>query len=196
VVRENAEEKQSSEANIAHKTISVKYRNTLNTLERDSWVKKTESLNLDRNGRKLWRLANILNNEDCRSKETVIQASWKVVTGKDAANIFVDIFAQVSQIPILPARKQEVFAETEVLMGWTTAPKEHMSSSLTMKKREMAIHSLKQRKSQGPDGVTNDMLRRLGPVAKAVLKSMNTSWRQEKSHKCGKKPRWFLSQKW
>jgi hypothetical protein len=116
--------------------------------------------------RKLCRLAKVLNNEDCRSKETVIQTNGKVVTGKDAANIFVDIFAQVSQIPIPPAREQEVFAETEVLMGAATAPEEHMSSSLTMKELELAIHSLKQRKSPGPDGVTNQMLKRLGPVAK------------------------------
>jgi hypothetical protein len=65
--RVNAEEKQSSEANIAYKAISAKYRKTLNASVRDSWVKKTESLNLDRDGRKLWRLAKILNNEDCRS---------------------------------------------------------------------------------------------------------------------------------
>jgi hypothetical protein len=53
-----------------------------------------------RDGRKLWRLAKVLNNEDCRSKEIAIQANGKVVTGKEIANIFVDIFAQVSQIPI------------------------------------------------------------------------------------------------
>jgi hypothetical protein len=51
-----------------------------------------------------------------------------------------------------------------------TAPEEHMSSNLTMKELEIAIHSLKQR----------NMLRRLGPVTKAVLlKLMNSSWRRE-----------------
>jgi hypothetical protein len=134
-------------------------------------MKKTESLNLDRDSRKLWRLPNVLNKEDCRSKETAIKANGKVVTGKDAENIFVDIFAQVSQIPIPPERAQEVFAETEVLMGAATAPEEHMTSNLTIKELEIAIHSLKQRKSPGPDGVTNDMLRRLRPVAK--LSSVN-----------------------
>jgi hypothetical protein len=63
-------------------------------------------------------------------------------------------------------------------MGAAKAPEEHMSSSLTMKELEIAIHSLKQRKSSGPDGVTNNMLRRLEPVAKAVLKLMNTIWRR------------------
>ena len=85
----------------------------------------------------------------------------------------------MSQIPIPPEREQEVVAETELLMGAATAPEEHMSSSLTMKELEAAIQTLKQRKSPGPDGVTNDMLRRLGPVAKTVLlKLMNQSWRR------------------
>jgi hypothetical protein len=54
-----------------------------------------------------------------------------------------------------------------------------MSSSLTMKELEIDIHPLKQRKSPGPDGVTNDMLRRPQPVAKDVLlKLMNTSCRR------------------
>jgi hypothetical protein len=38
-----------------------------------------------------------------------------------------------------------------------------------MEELEMAIHSLKQRKPLSADGVTNDILRRIGPVAKTVL---------------------------
>ena len=64
-------------------------------------MKKTESLNLDRDGRKLWRLATVLNNEDCRSKETAIQANGKMITGKNAANIFVDIFKRKAKSPSL-----------------------------------------------------------------------------------------------
>jgi hypothetical protein len=91
----------------------------------------------------------------------------------------VDIFAKESQINIPPERAQYVSAEIEALTGAARAPEEHMSSNLTMKELEIAIHSLKQKKSPGPDGVTNDMLRRLGLVAKAVLlKLMNTSWRR------------------
>jgi hypothetical protein len=89
------------------------------------------------------------------------------------------IFAKVSQIPIPTERAQVIFAETEVILGAETASEEHMSSKLTMKELDIAIHSLRQRKSLGPDCVTNDMLRRLGPVAKVVLlKLMNTSWQR------------------
>ena len=86
--RVNAEEKQSTEANIAYKAVSGQYRKTLNVSVRDSWVKKTESLNLDKDGRKLWRLAKVLNNEDCRSKETTIQVGGNMATGKKRSEHF------------------------------------------------------------------------------------------------------------
>jgi hypothetical protein len=48
-----------------------------------------------------------------------------------------------------------------------------------MKELETAIHTLKQRKPPGRDGITNDMVKRLVPVAKTkLLKTMNTSWKQ------------------
>lgn len=54
-----------------------------------------------------------------------------------------------------------------------------MAISMTMNELETAILSLEQRKSLGRDGVTNDILRRLGSVAKRVLlKLMNLSWRR------------------
>jgi hypothetical protein len=50
-----------------------------------------------------------------------------------------------------------------------------MTSSLTMKELEAAIHTLKLRDSPGKDGITNDMLKRLGLVAKTTpLKIMKT----------------------
>jgi hypothetical protein len=48
-----------------------------------------------------------------------------------------------------------------------------MIASLTMKELETAIQSLKQRKSPSPDGVTNDILRRLGTVAKKIAPQNN-----------------------
>jgi hypothetical protein len=39
-VRDNAKEKQSSEANISYKAISAQCKKTLNASVRDSWVKK------------------------------------------------------------------------------------------------------------------------------------------------------------
>jgi hypothetical protein len=42
---------------------------TLNASVRDSWIRTTEFLNQDRSGRKLWRLAKVLNNENVEAKK-------------------------------------------------------------------------------------------------------------------------------
>jgi hypothetical protein len=42
---------------------------------------------------------------------------------------------------------------------------DHMSETLTMQEMEKALHSLKKRKSPGKDGITNEMLIRLGSKA-------------------------------
>jgi hypothetical protein len=58
-------------------------------------------------------------------------------------------------------------------------PADYMVVDLTMHELNKAISSLQTKKAPGPDGVTNDMLRRLGPKAKQVLISIyNTSWKE------------------
>jgi hypothetical protein len=104
-------ENQSSEANITYTANSAQYRKTLNASVRDSWVKETEPLNLDRDGRKLWRLSKVLNDEDCRSQETAIHVNGNIANGKDAANIFVDILAKVIQINVPPERERKCLQE-------------------------------------------------------------------------------------
>jgi hypothetical protein len=165
---------------IAGKAISVQYRKTLNASVRDSWIRTTESLKLDRDGRELWRLVKVMNDEDCKSQETAIHVYGKKITGKNAANTFLDIFAEVSQLNMSPERKHEVLTEIEEHKGTATALKVNMACGLTMKELEAAIHSLKLRKSPGKDGITNDMLKRLRPVATTkLLKIMNISWKRE-----------------
>jgi hypothetical protein len=113
LARVNAGGNTSTDANIAYKAISAQYRKTLNASVRDNWIKKTESPNLDRDGRKLWILAKILNDEDCGSQETAFHVKGKIITYKNAADTFLDIFAQVRQIKVPPERKHKVSAEIE-----------------------------------------------------------------------------------
>ena len=62
--REAAEEQPDEENNIALKAATARYRKTYRQAARKNWIKKTESLNLDREGHKLWRLTKALNNEN------------------------------------------------------------------------------------------------------------------------------------
>ena len=53
-----------------------------------------------------------------------------------------------------------------------------MSQPITMKEIEAAIKQLKCKKALGPDGVTNAMIKHLGPAAKkTLLELFNESWK-------------------
>ena len=57
-----------------------------------------------------------------------------------------------------------------------------MSQPITMKEIEVAIKQLKCKKAPGPDGVTNDMIKHLGPPAKkSLLELFNESWKKAKN---------------
>ena len=56
-----------------------------------------------------------------------------------------------------------------------------MTSALRMDELEEAIKRLKNKKSLGPDNVSNDMIKHFGGKAKStLLRIFNESWRQEK----------------
>ena len=57
-VREEAESNPSQEANLSLQHAKAKYLRHKREAQRKSWKKKTASLNLERDDRKLWRLPN------------------------------------------------------------------------------------------------------------------------------------------
>ena len=55
-----------------------------------NWISKTADLNMEKDGKKLWRLTKQLNDEGSRySKITLIQDD-NLIHGKTAANLFAD----------------------------------------------------------------------------------------------------------
>ena len=56
-----------------------------------------------------------------------------------------------------------------------------MTDPFHMRELNLAIKKLKNKKAPGVDGVTNDMLKHLGPTAKNILlKIFNSSWHSGK----------------
>ena len=52
-----------------------------------------------------------------------------------------------------------------------------MTECLTLRELEEALKKMKQKKAPGPDGITNEMLKHLGPGAKRTLLHIyNQSW--------------------
>jgi hypothetical protein len=88
------------------KATAAKYKRTLNANTRNSWREKTESLNLDRDGNKLWRLVKTLNNEDNFRAPIQIKRNNVHLVGKKATNAIAEHFANANTI-IVPQESQD-----------------------------------------------------------------------------------------
>ena len=125
----------------------------------------------NRDDNKLWKLAK--NDEDANSSPVMIQ---ETVTGKSAANCFIDSYEQVSNTMIPNNRKQQVHDEIKNHQT-DQDPPEYMNFPFNAKEFEEALKTLKDKKSSGPDKITNEMLEHFGTKAKSKLLGIfNNSW--------------------
>ena len=177
--REVAEEKQDIAANIRLKEASAKLRRLTNETARKSWGAKTESLNYEKDGNKLWKLVRQMNDENCSAPAIVIENNNRKCTGKQAADVFIKTYHNISKVHIPKTRKEDVLKETKLLQDVPTVPEENMTSPLTSAELEKAVLSLKKNKSPGRDAITNEMIQHLGTKARSVLlKILNKSWKE------------------
>ena len=175
--REEVENNPTTENNITHKASCAKYKKAYIQAARSSWREKTEKLNLDRDGNKLWKLTKAMNNEDTKAAPIVIQEGQKILTEKKAANAFADGYEQVTNINIPEDRKQQVHDERRHLKD-QEPQEECMNKPFCMRELEDAMKTLNEKKSPGPDKVTNEMLLHLGTRAKnKLLDLFNNSWK-------------------
>ncbi|PVD22166.1 hypothetical protein C0Q70_17971 [Pomacea canaliculata] len=117
-----------------------------------------------------------MNDEDTRSAPIVIQQAQDMLTGRKAANAFIDSYEEVSNITVPEEKKQQVHEERREF-NQRKHQEEYMNKPFNMKEFEEAVKTLSQKKSPGPDKVTNEMLQHLGPRAKTKLLDLfNNSW--------------------
>ena len=146
---------------------------------RRSWHDKTASLNTEKNMDQLWKLTKDLNDDNPSRGKTVLLEGNQFKTGKAAADTFATLYEKESTIYMGRQRTKLVREETSKLLSSDPpAPEDRcMSDLLTMKELKQAIRKLKSKKAPGPDGITGDMLKHLGPAAKTVLLQIfNQSW--------------------
>ena len=118
-----------------------------------------------------------MNDEDTKSSPVMIQRDQETMTGKSAANCFIDSYEQVSNIMTPNNRKQQ--AHDEIKNHQTDQdPPNYMNCPFNTKEFEEALKTLKDKKSPGPDKITNEMLEHLGTKAKSKLLGIfNNSWK-------------------
>ena len=146
--------------------------------QRDSWHRKTASLNYEKDSKKLWNLTKAINEDNKSQAHTAISQDGKLVTGRQAANAIAGSYQEDCITNVTQERKREVRRQTKELQKKASHIKA-MEGELTMQELRSSIKKLKSKKAPGPDGVMNDMLRHLGSVAMNVLlRIFNQSWKQ------------------
>lgn len=176
ISRQKVEENPSVDNNIALKAATAKYRRAYHQAARSSWREKTEKLNLDRDGNKLWKLTKAINDENTRAAPITISQDQELLTGRKAANLFIDSYEEVSNITVPQERKARVQKERRTHRE--EEPEEHMNKPFNLQELADAMKALQERKSPGPDKITNEMLLHLGTRAKTqLLKIFNNSWK-------------------
>ena len=117
--RSKVEEDPTDDNNINLKKAAAKLTVETNKAVRKSWQEKTESLNFDKEGSKLWRLVKALNRDhDCKGAHAPLEQDGETLTRKDAANVLLKQY----QIPGQLNFNQEKItaAEEEVQRALTT----------------------------------------------------------------------------
>ena len=170
------------ENNIQLNAANAPYQKEYLKAIRKSWHEKTEGLNCDKDGHKLWDIAKCLNQEENRSVQIVLEVDNKEKTGKEAAQELMTNFKNAGSINISKERSKEV--NDEILRNEQSDPPpqhECMIKSLTKKEFEDALKTLKPKQAPGPDKITNAMLTHLGPkTKKKLLQLFNASWKMGK----------------
>ena len=180
--RSKVEEDPTDDNNINLRKTAAKLTVETNKAVRKSWQEKTESLNFDKEGSKLWRLVKALNGDhDCKEAPVTLEQDGETLTGKDAANVLLKQYQSPGQINF--NQEKITAAEEEVQRALTTTDEkepahEVMRLPLTAQELDTALSKLKSKSTRGPDKVSNDMLCNLGIQArKKLLQLYNASWK-------------------
>ncbi|KAK7091308.1 hypothetical protein V1264_009008 [Littorina saxatilis] len=98
--REKVEKEPTIENNISLKEKTASYKKTFTQAARNNWKRKTESLNLDKDGSKLWNLAKAMNDEKSTPAPIRLEQNGETITGKKAADHLISSFERNSNLDI------------------------------------------------------------------------------------------------
>ena len=174
--RKQTEDDPNQEHHKSHQHAKARFQRAKLQARRKSWREKTEKLNMDRDGRKLWKLVKQLSDEGTtRATKITLQENGGTLTGKQAANLFAQMFAEDSRTEVPQERKRAVRQNRQAAAGGEVP--EMMNLPLTLRELELAQTKLKVKKSPGADGISNEMIKNLGSAARTKLLAIfNLSW--------------------
>ncbi|KAK7106533.1 hypothetical protein V1264_017781 [Littorina saxatilis] len=168
-------EKNPTPENVArHSQIRTDFDKEKQRQTQNSCREKTASLNMEKDTQKLWQLTKTLNEDNSGRRKVTLHTNTGDVTGKTAANVFAKAFEADSTVTVPADRLKDVRSQTRAALHNTASTDLDpcMTERLILRELEEALRKLKQKKAPGPDGISNDMLKHLGPGAKRFLLSI------------------------
>jgi ribonuclease HI/endonuclease/exonuclease/phosphatase family metal-dependent hydrolase len=176
--RKNAESTPSQENHIHLQETKARFLKEKLQAVRRSWREKTASLNMERDEEKLWKLTRQLNDEEPKGANITLVENGEILTGKQAADHFASSYAAVSDISVGAAKQRKARKEQRDRKSSKPNPGV-MERPFTHQELTQALRKLKNKKSPGPDGLTNEMLTHLGSAAAdKLLEIFNASWHE------------------
>ena len=175
--REDMERNPSDQNTAEYKKARAEFTREKLLQTRKQWYEKTASLNLEKDSSKLWSLTKVLNEEAPSRSKTVLHVHNMLLTDKKAANEFAQLYRRESTLPLTTKKVGDMKEKLKQEEKQKNVPSPCLNSTLKISELNSAVRSLKPKKAPGPDGVSNDMLKHLGPIArKMLLEIFNRSW--------------------
>ena len=148
--------------------------------QRDSWHRKTASLNYEKDSKKLWKLTKAINEDNKSQAHTAFLTGWKTSDRQTGSQCHNRKLSGRLHNECNTRKEERSSSENKELQKKASHIKA-MEEEFTMQELRSSIKKLKSKKGPGPDGVMNDMLRHLGSAAiNVLLGSFNQSWKQER----------------
>ena len=155
--------------------------------KQEEWREFASTLSSATDPAKIHRIYKAINNNaEPRRNDVVLEiprldGSSKVLsTDRDKGNAFVDEYARVNHLKRSPLRDRAVKTEFATYKGpcvCCAGNKTGLCQGFIKPELKRALWAIKSRKAPGPDGVSNDMLKHLGPRARdCLLDLVNHSW--------------------
>ena len=175
--RKRLEQLPSPEHTILYNKARAAFDEEKNREARKSWQEKTGSLNMEKNTQKLWNLTKALNDDQQHAPRAVLlKEGTQTFTGKKAAYLLADSFREESLLDISREKQADIRMKTKEQLQ-KQSPTPSMTSEFSIHELNCAIRQLKNKKASGKDGISNEMIRHLGSLAKQKLLDIyNHSW--------------------
>ena len=111
-----------------------------------------------------------------KHSSTVLKENEKHITKKVAANLLAETFRENSELEVPREKTTEI--QQKIKFEREKEPTNNcMTENFSMNELNSAIKKLKNKKSPGIDGITNEMIKHLSITAKTtLLKMFNQSW--------------------